>query len=79
VCVSFPVSKISGFVDIKVRIREIPVLDKLQYLHVLLSSVLPVVKQIHHDQCFEVELEKKLRGKMHFKVFLCSLATLNCY
>jgi hypothetical protein len=67
VCVSFPVSKISGFVDIKVRIREIPVLDKLQYLHVLLSSVLPVVKQIHHDQCFEVELEKKLRGKMHFK------------
>ncbi|KAK2456570.1 lysine-specific demethylase JMJ25 [Trifolium repens] len=48
--------------SIKVRIREIPVLDKLQYLHVLLSSVLPVVKQIHHDQCFEVELEKKLRG-----------------
>jgi ribosome maturation factor RimP len=79
VCVSFPVSKISGFVDIKVRIREIPVLDKLQYLHVLLSSVLPVVKQIHHDQCFEVELEKKLRGKMHFKVFLGSLATLNFY
>ncbi|CAJ2628716.1 unnamed protein product [Trifolium pratense] len=48
--------------SIKVRIREIPVLDKLQYLHVLLSSVLPVVKQIHHEQCFEVELEKKLRG-----------------
>ncbi|TKY52236.1 Lysine-specific demethylase JMJ25 [Spatholobus suberectus] len=48
--------------SIKVRIREIPVLDKLQYLHVLLSSVLPVVKQIHCEQCFEVELEKKLRG-----------------
>ncbi|KAF7805104.1 lysine-specific demethylase JMJ25 isoform X1 [Senna tora] len=48
--------------SIKVRIREIPVLDKLQYLHLLLSSVLPVVKQIHHEQCFEVELEKKLRG-----------------
>ncbi|XP_022640897.1 lysine-specific demethylase JMJ25 isoform X4 [Vigna radiata var. radiata] len=48
--------------SIKVRIREIPVLDKLQYLHVLLSSVLPVVKQIHREQCFEVELEKKLRG-----------------
>eukprot|EP00256_Glycine_max_P052345 XP_014618670.1 lysine-specific demethylase JMJ25 isoform X3 [Glycine max] len=48
--------------SIKVRIREIPVLDKLQYLHVLLSSVLPVVKQIHCEQSFEVELEKKLRG-----------------
>ncbi|KAK4273449.1 hypothetical protein QN277_021849 [Acacia crassicarpa] len=48
--------------SIKVRIREIPVLDKLQYLHVLLSSVLPVVKQIHQEQCYEVELEKKLRG-----------------
>ncbi|XP_034218040.1 lysine-specific demethylase JMJ25 isoform X1 [Prunus dulcis] len=47
---------------VKVRIREIPVLDKLQYLHRLLSSVLPIVKQIHQEQCFEVELEKKLRG-----------------
>ncbi|PON59899.1 WRC domain containing protein [Parasponia andersonii] len=47
---------------IKVRIREIPALDKLQYLHCLLSSVLPVVKQIHLEQCFEVELEKRLRG-----------------
>ncbi|KAK9919858.1 hypothetical protein M0R45_028433 [Rubus argutus] len=47
---------------VKVRIREIPALDKLQYLHCLLSSVLPVVKQIHQEQCFEVELEKKLRG-----------------
>ncbi|XAR52616.1 hypothetical protein NMG60_11020770 [Bertholletia excelsa] len=47
---------------IKGRIREIPVQDKLQYLHCLLSSVLPVVKQIHHEQCSEVELERKLRG-----------------
>lgn len=47
---------------VKVRIREIPVLDKLQYLYCLLSSVLPVVKQIHNEQCSEVELEKKLRG-----------------
>ncbi|KAM1095474.1 hypothetical protein FF1_010373 [Malus domestica] len=47
---------------VKVRIREIPVLDKLKYLHCLLSSVLPIVKQIHQVQCFEVELEKKLRG-----------------
>ncbi|XP_059648507.1 E3 ubiquitin-protein ligase JMJ24 isoform X2 [Cornus florida] len=47
---------------IKVRIRKIPVQDKLQYLHCLLSSVLPVVKQIHREQCSEVELEKRLRG-----------------
>ncbi|GLT28923.1 hypothetical protein SLA2020_038250 [Shorea laevis] len=47
---------------IKVRIREIPILDKLQYLYSLLSSVLPIVKKIHHEQCTEVELEKKLRG-----------------
>ncbi|KAI9383008.1 hypothetical protein POPTR_013G019000v4 [Populus trichocarpa] len=47
---------------VKVRIREIPVLDKLQYLHCLLSSVLPIVKQIHQEQCFEVELEQRLRG-----------------
>ncbi|OMO68776.1 hypothetical protein CCACVL1_19834 [Corchorus capsularis] len=47
---------------IKVRIREIPVLDKLQYHYSLLSSVLPVVKKIHQEQCFEVELERKLRG-----------------
>lgn len=39
-------------------------LDKLKYLHCLLSSVLPVVKQIHHEQASEVELEKRLHGKM---------------
>lgn len=50
--------------ELQVRIREIPVIDKLQYLYCLLSSVLPVVKQIHHEQCSEVELEKKFRGKM---------------
>ena len=26
--------------------------------------MLPVVKQIHHDQASEVELQKKLHGKM---------------
>lgn len=25
-----------------------------------------MVKQIHHEQCYEVELEKKLCGKMHY-------------
>ncbi|KAL0797533.1 hypothetical protein Bca101_052707 [Brassica carinata] len=47
---------------IKVRIQAVPVLDKLQYLYRLLSSVLPVIKQIHLDQCTELELEKRLRG-----------------
>ncbi|GAB2277475.1 hypothetical protein Dimus_012182 [Dionaea muscipula] len=47
---------------IKARIREIPLLDKLQYLYLLLSSVLPVVKQINQEQCAEVDLEKKLHG-----------------
>ncbi|XP_010489647.1 PREDICTED: lysine-specific demethylase JMJ25-like isoform X2 [Camelina sativa] len=47
---------------IKVQIREIPVLEKLQYLYRLLSAVLPVIKQIHLEQCAEVELEKRLRG-----------------
>uniref|UniRef100_A0A6N2KV90 JmjC domain-containing protein n=1 Tax=Salix viminalis TaxID=40686 RepID=A0A6N2KV90_SALVM len=55
-------SCLRGNYMVKVRIREIPVLDKLQYHHGLLSSVLPIVKQIHHEQCFEVELEKRLCG-----------------
>ena len=50
------------FYLIQVRIREIPVLDKLQYLYRLLSSVLPVIKQIHVQQCFEVKLEKRMQG-----------------
>lgn len=47
---------------IKVKIREIPVKEKLEYLYCLLSSVLPVVKRIHREQCSEVELERRLRG-----------------
>ncbi|XP_057962843.1 E3 ubiquitin-protein ligase JMJ24 [Malania oleifera] len=47
---------------IKVRIREIPVQDKLEFLHCLLSAVLPVVTRIHYEQCAEVELEKRLCG-----------------
>ncbi|XP_010242027.1 PREDICTED: lysine-specific demethylase JMJ25 [Nelumbo nucifera] len=47
---------------IKVRIRDIAVQDKLQYLHCLLSSVLPVIKQIHSEQSSEMEIETKLHG-----------------
>lgn len=49
---------------VKARVKEIPVLAKLQYLYCLLSSVLPVVKCIHQDQLAEVELEKKLHGNV---------------
>lgn len=47
---------------IKGKIREIPAQAKLEHLFCLLSSVLPVVKQIHFEQCSELELERKLRG-----------------
>ncbi|KAK4778647.1 hypothetical protein SAY86_006175 [Trapa natans] len=47
---------------IKTKIREIPVLDKIWYLYSLLSSVRPVIKQIHNEQCSEVELEKMIHG-----------------
>ncbi|XP_027105205.1 E3 ubiquitin-protein ligase JMJ24 isoform X1 [Coffea arabica] len=49
---------------IKAKIREIPIQDKLQYLYCLLSAVLPVVNQIHHEQNAEVELEKRLHGNI---------------
>lgn len=47
---------------IKGKIREIPAQEKLEHLFCLLSSVLPVIKQIHFEQCSELELERKLRG-----------------
>lgn len=47
---------------IKGKIREIPAQEKLEHIFCLLSSVLPVIKQIHFEQCSELELERKLRG-----------------
>ncbi|KAK3015538.1 hypothetical protein RJ639_006669, partial [Escallonia herrerae] len=47
---------------IKVKIREIPIQEKLEYLYCLLSSVLHLVTRIHDEQCSEVELERRLRG-----------------
>ncbi|KVH89577.1 JmjC domain-containing protein [Cynara cardunculus var. scolymus] len=47
---------------IKGKIRDIPGQEKLEHLFCLLSSVLPVVKQIHFEQCSELELERRLRG-----------------
>lgn len=48
---------------IKVRIREIPVQNKLLYLFYVLSSVLPIVKKIHKEHCSEVDLETRVHGK----------------
>ena len=42
--------------------QEIPVVDKLRYLHCLLSYVLPVLKEIYSDQCFEIGVETRSSG-----------------
>ncbi|CAL4914364.1 unnamed protein product [Urochloa decumbens] len=47
---------------IKARVQEIPVVDKLRYLHCLLAYVLPVLKQIYSDQCFEIGVETRSSG-----------------
>lgn len=47
---------------IKNKIQEMASLDKLRYLHRLLSFLLPVLKQIHSEQCFELELEARVNG-----------------
>ncbi|PAN49698.1 hypothetical protein PAHAL_9G468900 [Panicum hallii] len=64
---------------IKARVQEIPVVDKLRYLHCLLSHVLPVLKQIYSDQCFEIGVETRssgpktdiLRAKINFDEQMC--------
>ena len=37
--------------------QEISVVDKLKYLHSILAYVLPVLKQIYSNQCFEIGVE----------------------
>ncbi|KAJ0979849.1 hypothetical protein J5N97_015323 [Dioscorea zingiberensis] len=49
---------------IKNKIQEIAPLNKLRYLHRLLSFLLPVLKQIHSEQCFELELESRVNAGM---------------
>ncbi|KAF3790354.1 Lysine-specific demethylase [Nymphaea thermarum] len=48
---------LSGDNLIKVKIHEIAAKHKLQYLHRLLSLVLPFLKQIHKEQSLEIEVE----------------------
>ncbi|KAJ1297154.1 hypothetical protein BS78_01G356300 [Paspalum vaginatum] len=47
---------------IKARVQEITVVDKLRYLHCLLAYVLPVLKEIFSDQCFEIGVETRSSG-----------------
>ncbi|XP_066393200.1 E3 ubiquitin-protein ligase JMJ24-like isoform X2 [Miscanthus floridulus] len=47
---------------IKARLQEISVVDKLKYLHCLLVYVLPVLKGIYSDQCFEIGVETRSSG-----------------
>ncbi|KAL6902079.1 hypothetical protein ACP4OV_004955 [Aristida adscensionis] len=63
---------------IKARVQEISVVDKLSYLHSLLVYVLPVLKQIYSDQCFEIGVETRsgpktdiLRAKMNSDEQIC--------
>uniref|UniRef100_A0A0E0KDM9 JmjC domain-containing protein n=1 Tax=Oryza punctata TaxID=4537 RepID=A0A0E0KDM9_ORYPU len=46
----------------KARVQEISAVDKLEYLHSILASVLPVLKQIYSDQCFEIGVDTKAYG-----------------
>ncbi|KAJ3699912.1 hypothetical protein LUZ61_003617 [Rhynchospora tenuis] len=47
---------------IKAKVQEMDGMEKLKYLHRLLVYVLPVVKQIYADQCFEIGVEAKVHG-----------------
>ncbi|TVU47079.1 hypothetical protein EJB05_06659, partial [Eragrostis curvula] len=51
---------------IKARVQEISAVDKLRYLHSLLVCVLPLLKQIYSDQCFEISVETRSSGTLVF-------------
>ncbi|KAL5983831.1 hypothetical protein ACLOJK_017926 [Asimina triloba] len=53
----------------QISLQAITGLDKLQHLHHLLSLVLPVLKRIHSEQSFELEVETKARGKEIGQIF----------
>ena len=47
---------------LQTKVQEIAGIDKLRYLHSLLSFVLPVLKQIYSEQCFEIAVETRVHG-----------------
>lgn len=56
------VQNLTFFNLLKARVQEISVVDKLKYLHCLLVYVLPVLKGIYSDQCFEIGVETRSSG-----------------
>eukprot|EP01018_Ginkgo_biloba_P010516 Gb_24423 [translate_table: standard] len=48
--------------SMKSSMKETSNVDKIRHLHYLLSLVLPVLKQIHNEQCLEQEVEARIRG-----------------
>lgn len=44
------------------KVQEIAGIDKLRYLHNILSFVLPVLKQIYSEQCIEIAVETRVHG-----------------
>uniref|UniRef100_A0A0C9RXT6 TSA: Wollemia nobilis Ref_Wollemi_Transcript_5242_3829 transcribed RNA sequence n=1 Tax=Wollemia nobilis TaxID=56998 RepID=A0A0C9RXT6_9CONI len=53
---------------VKVRMQETDSTEKIRYLHYFLSMTLPVIKQIHKEQCLEQEVEAKIQGEPVTKV-----------
>ncbi|KAI0511395.1 hypothetical protein KFK09_012025 [Dendrobium nobile] len=47
---------------IKAKVESIAAIDRLRYLHSLLAFILPVLKQIYSEQCFEISIEKRIYG-----------------
>ncbi|KAK8953324.1 Growth-regulating factor 1 [Platanthera guangdongensis] len=47
---------------IKAKVEGIAAIDRLGYLHSLLAFILPVLKQIHSQQCLEISMEKRIYG-----------------
>ncbi|XP_074589340.1 E3 ubiquitin-protein ligase JMJ24 [Curcuma longa] len=47
---------------VKAKIHEMPAIDKLRYLHSLLKFILPILKNIYRDQCFEIGVETRAYG-----------------
>jgi len=46
----------------QVRMQETDNTEKIRYLHYFLSMALPVLKQIHREECLEQEVEAKIQG-----------------
>jgi lysine-specific demethylase 3 len=47
----------------QVRMQETDNTEKIRYLHYFLSMALPVLKQIHREECLEQEVEAKIQGE----------------